>query len=68
MSDIKHSKGFNTDAANRREIFSITQGSGIVTGLSGEEFVIQDPSAGTIAHPMQSYAQQNGLFLLDNWW
>ena len=37
-----------------------------VTGLSGEEFVIQDLSAGTIAHPMQSYAQQNGLFSTDN--
>ena len=66
LSDIKHSKGFNTDAANKREIFSITQGSMAVTGLSGEEFIIQDLSAGTIAHPMQSYAQQNGLFSTDN--
>ena len=66
LSDIKHERGYNTDAANQKEIFSITQGSMSVTGLSGEEFLIQQLSAGDIAHPMQSYAQQNELLPTDN--
>jgi len=66
LSDIKHAKGYNTIAENQKEIFSITQGSMSVTGLSGEEFLIQQLSADTIAHPMQSFALQNNLLSTDN--